>query len=75
MGWKEDERDFQRRGGTIIAALRLLVEKVEEEEEVVEAEETDRWRGQHQAATQAFCCRKFQATLVCLNGTTDHFQL
>lgn len=32
MGWKEDERDFQRRGGTIIAALWLQMEEVDEEE-------------------------------------------
>lgn len=27
MGWKEDERDIQRRGGTIIAALWLQMEE------------------------------------------------
>lgn len=47
---KEDERDFQRRGGTIISALGLRMQEVEEKEKVGEeaqrvTKETDRWRG------------------------------
>lgn len=47
MGWKEDERDFQRRGGTIIAAPWLQMEEVEEGKEKAQrlTKETDRRRG------------------------------